>query len=130
MDADISGATWYGVVADGADVTVTGSQIHDIGENPLNGAQHGNPIFYINGASGTISGNKVYDFQKNGITVSGKAANYIDLATHDVRHGLEQHRDRQGPHQRHRPERHRDQLRRQRHGEEEHRQRLQLHRPG
>jgi hypothetical protein len=82
VDADISGATWYGVVADGANVTVTGSQIHDIGENPdFNGVQHGNAIFYYNGASGTISGNQVFDFQKNGITVSGKAANYVDLST-------------------------------------------------
>ena len=54
---------------------MTGSQIHDIGENPLNGAQHGNAITLYNGASGTISGNQVYEFQKNGITVSGMAAN-------------------------------------------------------
>ena len=33
--------------------------------------QHGRAILYINGASGTISGNKVYDFQKNGIEISG-----------------------------------------------------------
>ena len=33
--------------------------------------QHGRAILYINGASGTISGNQVYDFQKNGIEVSG-----------------------------------------------------------
>jgi len=74
VDADIHGATWYGVVADRAAVNVTGSEIHDIGENPLNGAQHGNPIYFYDGARGTISGNTVYDFQKNGITVSGKAA--------------------------------------------------------
>ena len=36
---------------------------------PFNGIQHGRAILYINGASGTISGNKVYDFQKNGIEV-------------------------------------------------------------
>ena len=33
--------------------------------------QRGRAIVYINGASGTISGNKVYDFQKSGIEVSG-----------------------------------------------------------
>ena len=36
--------------------------------------QHGRAILYINGASGTISGNKVYDFQKNGIEISGLTA--------------------------------------------------------
>ena len=45
--------------------------VHDIGEVPLNGAQHGNAIVYLNGATGTVSGNNVYNYQKNGITVSG-----------------------------------------------------------
>ena len=80
VDADIHGALWYGVVADGATVTVTGSEIHDIGDNPLNGVQRGNPIYFYDGARGTISGNTVYDFQKNGITVSGKAADGSSLS--------------------------------------------------
>jgi hypothetical protein len=49
-------------------VNVTGSNVHDIGEVPLNGSQHGNAIYYTNGASGTISGNTVGHYQKNGIT--------------------------------------------------------------
>ena len=80
VDANISGAKWYGVVADRANVTVTGSQVHNIGDSPLSGAQHGNAIFYYNGANGTISGNRVWDYQKNGITVSGKAADGIALS--------------------------------------------------
>src|SRR5882757_3704566 len=46
--ADISGANYFGVVVNGGGgahavaVNVTGSTIHDIGENPPNGAQHGN----------------------------------------------------------------------------------------
>jgi nitrous oxidase accessory protein NosD len=72
--AEITGAAWYGVVADRANVTVTGSTIHDIGDSPLDGTQHGNPIFYYDGARGIISDNTVFNFQKNGITVSGKAA--------------------------------------------------------
>jgi hypothetical protein len=66
--ANISGANYYGVVADGAAVNVTGSNVHDIGEVPLNGSQHGNAIYYTNAASGTISGNTVGHYQKNGIT--------------------------------------------------------------
>ena len=67
--ADIFGANYYGVLVNGASVNVTNSSIHDIGETPLNGAQHGNAIVYLGGASGTISGNTVSHYQKNGITV-------------------------------------------------------------
>jgi nitrous oxidase accessory protein NosD len=80
VDADIHGALWYGVVADGAYVTVTGSRVHDIGDSPLNGVQRGNAIYYYDGARGTISGNQVFDFQKNGITISGKATDGVALA--------------------------------------------------
>ena len=39
--ANIFGANYYGVVNNGAVVTVENSSIHDIGETPLNGDQHG-----------------------------------------------------------------------------------------
>ena len=77
VTADISGASHFGVVADGAKVNVTGSKVHGIGDQPFNstdpmfGMQRGRAISYINGASGTISGNRVFDFQKSGIEVSG-----------------------------------------------------------
>jgi parallel beta-helix repeat protein len=89
--ADISGANYFGVVVNGGAgahaiaVNVTGSAIHGIGETPLTGAQHGNAIFYMNASTlssaddsrtcgattkttGTISGNTVSAYQKNGIT--------------------------------------------------------------
>ena len=66
--ADISGANYFGVVADGAAVNVTGSSVHNIGEVPFNGTQHGNAIYYTNAASGTIGGDTVSLYQKNGIT--------------------------------------------------------------
>jgi hypothetical protein len=70
--AEIYGATSYGVLVNGAaGVNVTGSSIHNIGEVPLNGAQHGNAVYYTNAASGTISGNTVGHYQKNGITAVG-----------------------------------------------------------
>lgn len=72
--ADISGANYFGVVVNHQTVNLIDSSIHDIGEVPPNGAQHGNAILYINGAKGTISGNLVSRYQKNGITVSGKNA--------------------------------------------------------
>ena len=73
--ADISGANYFGVLVNGVTVDVTNSSVHAIGEVPLNGSQHGNAIVYLNGAHGMISGNHVYSYQKNGITVSGVNAN-------------------------------------------------------
>jgi parallel beta-helix repeat protein len=79
--ADISGANYFGVVVNGdtgaASVNVTGSTIHDIGETPLNGTQHGTGIYYRafgGAASGVISGNSVGHYQKNGITINGNVS--------------------------------------------------------
>jgi hypothetical protein len=72
VTADISGARYFGVVANQADVTVTGSEIHNIGDqvvsntNPMRGMQRGIGIFYTN-ASGTIADNHVFLYQKGGI---------------------------------------------------------------
>jgi Right handed beta helix region len=70
-NADLSGATYYGVFADkGAAVNVTGSQIHQIGDSPFSGNQHGRAVFYANGATGTVSGNTITAYQKNGIVAT------------------------------------------------------------
>jgi hypothetical protein len=77
--ADIFGANYYGVLVNGANVDVTSSDVHDIGETPLNGAQHGDAIAYRNGATGTISDNIVGHYQKTGILVTtGSAAQILD----------------------------------------------------
>ena len=80
VDAEIKGAKWYGVVADRANVTLTDSQIHDIGDDPHSGMQYGRAVLYTNGAKGTISNNRVYDFQKNGIEISGQNADASGLS--------------------------------------------------
>ena len=80
--ATIFGANYFGVVVNGdagaVSVNVTGSAVHDIGEKPLNGTQHGTAIYYralsTGSASGVISGNTVAHYQKNGITVNGNVA--------------------------------------------------------
>ena len=95
--ADISGANYFGVVADGAAVNVTGSQVHNIGEVPFNGTQHGNAIYYTNAASGTISGNTVSLYQKNGITavngssvtISGNTVTGQGPVTYIAQNGIE-----------------------------------------
>ena len=82
--ANIHGANYYGVVVNAAAVNVTNSSIHDIGESPLNGVQHGVGVFYTTlnqdasstgtAATGTVSGNIVTKYQKGGIVVNGPGA--------------------------------------------------------
>lgn len=70
--AHIFGANYYGVLVNGnVTVNVTDSSVHDIGETPLNGSQHGVAIAFINGASGTIDGSSIWNYQKNGMKISG-----------------------------------------------------------
>jgi hypothetical protein len=94
--ASIYGANYFGVVADGAAVNVTGSQVNNIGEVPFNGTQHGNAIYYTN-SSGTISGNTVSLYQKNGITavngssvsISGNTVTGEGPVTYIAQNGIE-----------------------------------------
>src|SRR5207245_2224367 len=60
------------------------TSIHDIGETPLNGAQHGVGVLYTTvrqdgastgaAATGTLSGSTITNYQKNGVVVSGPGA--------------------------------------------------------
>ena len=80
--ADIFGANYFGVLVNGdvgaVAVNVTGSTIHNIGEQlGFNGTQHGNAIYYRafgGSASGTISGNTITAYQKGGITTNGNVS--------------------------------------------------------
>ena len=82
--ADIYGANYYGVVVNAATVDVTSSTIHDIGETPLNGSQHGVGVLYTTidqtgtttglSAKGTLSGTTISHYQKNGVVISGAGA--------------------------------------------------------
>lgn len=82
--ADISGANYFGVLVNGDSGTpsasITNSNIHDIGESPLNGTQHGVAIyfrsFFLTGsASGTVSNNTLTNYQKGGIVANGQGVN-------------------------------------------------------
>jgi hypothetical protein len=82
--ADIFGANYYGVVVNAAPVDVTSSTIHDIGETPFDGSQHGVGVLYTTidqagtvtgtSATGTLSGNTISLYQKNGVVISGSGA--------------------------------------------------------
>lgn len=85
-DADISGANYFGVFINGdvnvVSVDVLDSSIHNIGESPLNGAQHGVAVYYrgfnLGGsASGTVSGNTITRYQKGGIVANGQGTSAV-----------------------------------------------------
>ncbi len=104
--AEIYGANYFGVLVNGGNVNVTGSSIHDIGDSPLSGAQHGVAIYYAtvvagpdgsdadtdpdamvcggDGAtSGTIDGNAIFAYQKGGI-VANCAGTFVAIADNTV----------------------------------------------
>jgi hypothetical protein len=71
--AEIFGSNYYGVVNNGGKVDVQNSNVHNIGEVPFNGTQHGVGIYfaYDTGATGSIANNTVSAYQKGGIVVNG-----------------------------------------------------------
>jgi len=85
LGADIFGANYFGVLVNGdagdVQVNIKNSSIHDIGESPLNGAQHGVAIYYMAfneySVTGMVENNTIYHYQKNGITVNGSGADVV-----------------------------------------------------
>jgi hypothetical protein len=83
-EPEIFGANYYGVVNNAAAVNIEYVSIHDIGESPLNGSQHGVGVLYttINqagastgaSATGAIDHADITNYQKNGIVISGTGA--------------------------------------------------------
>jgi len=82
-NVEIFGANYFGVVVNGStgpvDVNIKNSSIHNIGEVPFNGAQHGVAIYYaaLDGytVTGTVQDTTVYAYQKGGIAINGADAN-------------------------------------------------------
>jgi hypothetical protein len=85
--ANIHGANYYGVVVQKAKVDVQNSNIHNIGDSPLSGNQHGVGIYYATIAGvtngdcttgstrGSVVNNSVSSYQKGGIVVSCTGSN-------------------------------------------------------
>ncbi len=79
LKVDIYGANYFGILVNGdggsVQVNIKDSLIHNIGEVPFNGAQHGAGIyvraFFAGVVTGEITGNTVYAYQKGGIVVNG-----------------------------------------------------------
>jgi Right handed beta helix region len=77
---EIFGARYFGVVNNGTSVTVEGGSIHDIGNKPFDGTQHGVGIYFVDGGTGAIDGNTVSAYQKGGIVVT-ETPTYTGAAT-------------------------------------------------
>src|SRR3954468_835680 len=86
-NADVHGSLWYGVYNDGANVAISGSDVHDIGDDPKNGVQRGLAVLFGNrdgdSSSGSVDDSNVYDYQKNGITAIGSSTS-IDITDSTV----------------------------------------------
>lgn len=85
-NAEIFGANYFGVLVNGdagtVNVDIVGSAIHDIGEFPHNGTQHGVAIYYrgffeVSAVTGKLSGNQIYNYQKGGIVANGMGTQVI-----------------------------------------------------
>ena len=78
-NANVFGANYYGIVVNSdlanVSVNVSNSNVHNIGETPANGAQHGVAIYYHDegpfSVGGVVSNNLVSAYQKGGIVATG-----------------------------------------------------------
>ncbi|MEO6078364.1 MAG: hypothetical protein ABIQ86_01100 [Steroidobacteraceae bacterium] len=82
VNAEVKNSNYFGVLVNGdagiVGVDVLNSNIHDIGESPLNGGQHGVAIYYrgfsdSSAVTGKVSGNRISKYQKGGIVANGPA---------------------------------------------------------
>ena len=76
-NANVHSANHFGIVNNGGSVTVTRSNILDIHRTPFDGeSYYGFAIYWVAGsaATGTISDNAIWNYQKDGIAVRGPNA--------------------------------------------------------
>lgn len=90
---DVYGANYFGILVNGdagsVNVNITGALVHNIGEVPFNGAQHGVAIyvrafFAGNVVTGEISGNTIWAYQKGGIVVNGQGGKISKVTNNRV----------------------------------------------
>jgi hypothetical protein len=79
---DIYGANYFGVLVNGDDnpvvARINNNLVHNIGETPFDGTQHGSAIyiraFFASTVTGEVTGNLIFGYQKGGIIVNGPGA--------------------------------------------------------
>lgn len=95
-EADIFGARYYGVLADGnghtVSVDVRNSAVHEIGEPQLTASRHGQGIAYRGfdgAASGTASGNRIWNYQEAGVNLTGPGTTATVRSNHITGRGAQ-----------------------------------------
>lgn len=89
---DIYGANYFGVLVNGdggpLQANVRDNFIHNIGDAPFTGAQHGVGIyvraFFASNVTGEITGNNVFAYQKGGIVVNGRGGKIAKVNSNRV----------------------------------------------
>ncbi len=89
---DIYGANYFGILVNGDTnnvvVHLTNNLVHNIGEVPFNGTQHGVGIylraFFTTTITGEVTGNTVFGYQKGGIVANGKGTKLSHLDNNNV----------------------------------------------
>jgi hypothetical protein len=89
---EIRGANYYGVVVNGdagpLTIHFTKNIIHNIGEVPFNGTQHGVGLyirsFFGFNVMGDVTGNLVYAYQKGGIVANGSGVKLSKVDSNQV----------------------------------------------
>lgn len=90
-NADVYGANYFGVLVNTdngltSNVSIKESVVHNIGEVPHNGTQHGVGIYlraFAGSIEGVVDSNWVFDYQKGGITANGPGIN-VDITKNVV----------------------------------------------
>jgi hypothetical protein len=85
-DANVHGSNYYGIVNNGGNVEIAYDTISDIGEQPLNGTQHGVAVYFAFGSAskGYVFGTRIWNYQKGGIVINGTANAVVDVSHNTV----------------------------------------------
>jgi hypothetical protein len=92
VNADIYGSNYFGILVNGdagnVVINISRSFIHNIGEVPFNGAQHGIGIyfrsFFTFTITGEVIGNLISAYQKGGIVANGRGTKLAKLNSNVV----------------------------------------------
>jgi len=88
----VHGARYFGIMVHGDNshtvVDILDSDINTIGDNPQNGNQRGVAVYYraffaTGSATGRVSGNHIWKYQKGGIVVNGPGSN-VQVQSNEV----------------------------------------------
>lgn len=85
VSGEVTNGTYFGVYVDNhGTATFDGADVHNVGDTPKDGAQHGVDIYFADGSQGSIVNSSIYDYQKGGIVISGGNTHVSDVTGNTV----------------------------------------------